>query len=246
MTDVMLMLAAAFAAGGLNAVAGGGSFLTLPALVAVGLAPAVANATGTLALLPGYLLGAWAFRTDIRSAHVPRLPLLLAACALGGALGAALLVWTPPDVFRRVVPWLLLVATALFWLAPRLLRGAHARHLPARGVQIGLAGASVYGGYFNGGIGIVLLALFGLAGRYGIHAMNGLKNLFSAVLTAIAVIVYVGGQLIHWPSAWIMMLAAAAGGYAGGQLARRLPAALTRIGVILLGLVMTARMFYAA
>ncbi|HXH04469.1 MAG TPA: sulfite exporter TauE/SafE family protein, partial [Candidatus Competibacteraceae bacterium] len=197
-----LLLAAAFFAGALNAVAGGGSFLTLPALVFVGVPPVTANATGTLALLPGYLSGAWGFREDIRPPHSLSLgPLILLSLA-GGSAGALLLLITPNATFRAIVPWLLLAATALFAYGPRLLRGLRGRHEagPAA-TALGVLAVTVYGGYFNGGLGILLLALFGLLGMADLNAMNGLKNLVSAVLTSIAVAVYAWGGAIVWGTA---------------------------------------------
>lgn len=169
MADILLLLAAAFVAGALNAVAGGGSFLTLPALVFTGVPPVVANATGTVALLPGYLAGAWGFREDTAPPPGLSMRLLVALSLAGGAAGAALLLVTPEATFRRVVPWLLLAATALFafgpWLRQRLAGGAPS---PFKAVA-GLLAVAAYGGYFNGGLGILLLALFGLLGQTSLH-----------------------------------------------------------------------------
>lgn len=241
--DTALLLAAAFVAGALNAVAGGGSFLTLPALVFTGVPAGAANATGTLALLPGYVSGAWALRRD--TAPLPGLTFgaLIAISALGGATGAALLLWTPDSVFRRIVPWLLLIATVLFAFGP-----AVARRVRSRAPSPILAGASVfgvtvYGGYFNGGVGILLLALFGLLGQTQLNAANGLKNLVSALLTAIAVSLYIGGGLIAWREAFLMMGAAFLGGYLGARGARRVPPAWLRGGVVAVGAAMSALFF---
>lgn len=240
-----LLLAAAFVAGTLNAVAGGGSFLTLPALVFTGVPPVVANATGTVALLPGYAAAAWGFRED--AAPPPGLTMgrLIALSLLGGAAGAALLLVTPEATFRRIVPWLLLVATALFAAGPRLRQWTGASHAPASPVRaaFGVLAVAAYGGYFNGGLGILLLALFGLLGQTQLHAMNGLKNLVSALLTAIAVALYAAGGLVLWPQALAMMAAATAGGYGGARLARRIPAHWLRAGIVATGLVMAAIFF---
>ena len=162
---VALLLGAAFLAGALNAVAGGGSFLTLPALIFTGVAPVAANATGTVALLPGYILGAWALREDMRAIEAPVLWHMVAASLLGGMAGAALLLVTPNDTFRAIVPWLLVAATALFALTPRIV--GQRRQGDMAGVtatMTGVLAVSVYGSYFNGGLGILLLALFGLLG----------------------------------------------------------------------------------
>lgn len=239
-----LLLAAAFLAGALNAVAGGGSFLTLPALVFAGVPAVAANATGTFALLPGYLASAWGFREDVRAPQGISLPSVIAISLLGGASGAALLLITPNQTFRAIVPWLLLLATALFAFAPRLLK--YARHHGEGGLLttvLGLLLVTGYGGYFNGGLGIMLLALFGLLGQSDLNAMNGLKNLVSAVLTAIAVTLYAWGGAIVWGEALIMMFAATAGGYVGARVARQLPARWVRRGIIVTGLVMAALFF---
>lgn len=243
MPALPLLLAAAFLAGALNAVAGGGSFLTLPALVAAGVPPVAANATGTVALLPGYISGAWAFRHDLQPIGGLRLPLVIVISLLGGAMGAALLLITPDATFRALVPWLLLAGTALFALAPRLTQRRAGQDLSRPKAMAGLLLVSVYGGYFNGGLGILLLALFAVIGGAGMNAMNGLKNWVSAVLTAIAVLLYAGGGLVAWVPAAAMMVAATAGGYLGGRVARRVPARWLRWFVVCVGLVMAGLFF---
>ncbi|WP_399681772.1 sulfite exporter TauE/SafE family protein [Xenophilus sp.] len=247
MFDIALLLAAAFVAGALNAVAGGGSFLTLPALVFTGVPPVVANATGTVALLPGYLAGAWGFREDWQSPPGLTMRGIVLWSLVGGAAGAALLLLTPDSTFRLIVPWLLLAATLLFALGPRIRRwtaGAHgASPLKA---AFGVLAVSAYGGYFNGGLGILLLALFALLGQTQLHAMNGMKNLVSALLTAIAVAIYAAGGLVQWPQALMMMFAATAGGYGGARLARRMRPEWLRAGIVLVGLAMAALFFWKA
>ncbi len=237
-----LLLAAAFLAGAMNAVAGGGSFLTLPALVWAGVPPVMANATGTVSLLPGYASGAYGYREDLGAlSGVGRLCLVSMA---GGLLGAALLLLTPDALFRAIVPWLLLLATGLFALGPRLSRGM--AKAQGRGVLYGgLFVVSAYGGYFNGGLGILLLALLSVAGSGGLNQAQALKNLLSAVLTSIAVLAYAAGGAVRWPEALLMALAATAGGYAGARVGRRLPAKLVRGFVILVGLGMAAAFFRA-
>ncbi len=241
--DTSLLLAAAFAAGALNAVAGGGSFLTLPALVLTGVPAVSANATGTLALLPGYLSGAWGFREDTRPPPGLSTGALAALCLGGGATGATLLLLTPDAIFQRVVPWLLLLATLLFALGPRLTRSARPRTARPAGAMFSVFAVTAYGGYFNGGLGILLLAMFSLLGQTNLHAMNGLKNQVSALLTLIAAALYAWGGLIAWREASIMMGAALLGGYAGARGARRLSAVWLRRGIVLTGLVMSVLFF---
>ncbi|MBX9836376.1 MAG: sulfite exporter TauE/SafE family protein, partial [Burkholderiaceae bacterium] len=213
MFDITLLLSAAFVAGALNAVAGGGSFLTLPALVFVGVPPVIANATGTVALLPGYAAGAWGFREDTAAPPGLSMRLLVVLSLMGGAVGAGLLLVTSNEVFSIVVPWLLLAATILFAFGPQLRRLLVGGQSSTAKATFGVLAVAVYGGYFNGGLGILLLALFGLLGQTQLNAMNGLKNWVSALLTAIAVAVYAVGGVVNWRYALLMMLAATAGGY---------------------------------
>lgn len=246
MFDIALLLGAAFVAGALNAVAGGGSFLTLPALVFVGVPPVVANATGTVALLPGYLAGAWGFREDLAPPPSLSLRAVVLLSLVGGSAGAGLLLLTSDSVFQRIVPWLLLVATALFALAPQLRAwSGHQGKAPAAWkAALGMLAVAAYGGYFNGGLGILLLALLGLLGQTQLNAMNGMKNLVSALLTAIAVGIYAAGGIVQWRLALLMMVAATLGGYGGARVARRLPATVLRWGIVATGLVM-AGLFFA-
>ena len=244
--NLILLLTAAFAAGALNAVAGGGSFLTLPALVFTGMPTVTANATGTVALLPGYASGAWGFREDLEAPPGLSLRALTALSLIGGATGATLLLLTDDRTFSRIVPWLLLAATILFAVGPMLLsklKNHQTGHASAKKSAAGLLAVSIYGGYFNGGLGILLLALFGLLGQTSLNAMNGIKNVVSASLTAIAVGIYAWGGVVAWPQALVMMIAATAGGYFGARIARRIPAPVLRASIVATGLIMTALFF---
>lgn len=243
-----LLLVAAFTAGALNAVAGGGSFLTLPALVFTGVPPVVANATGTVALLPGYMAGAWGFKDDMQSPPGLSMKQVVALSLVGGSVGAALLLFTPDATFRKVVPWLLLAATAMFAFGPQLRAWASGKNADAAAASatkaaVGMLIVAIYGGYFNGGLGILLLALFGLLGQTSLNAMNGMKNLVSALLTAIAVAIYAVGGIVQWQQAIIMMVAATLGGYLGARVARKIPAHILRWGIVATGLVMAALFF---
>lgn len=243
MTD-LLLLTAAFLAGAMNAVAGGGSFLTLPALIYAGVPPVAANATGTVALLPGYASGLYGYRQDLTRVGEVGLPLLALVSLAGGLAGAGLLLVTPDAVFRGIVPWLLLAATGLFAFGGALAARLRAVGLQGNGALLGtLFVVSVYGGYFNGGLGILLLAQLSLFGMTNLNAMNGLKNLFSTVLTAIAVAAYALGGAVDWPKAALMVLAAVAGGYVGARLGRRIPQRFLRGGIIAVGLTMSALFF---
>ena len=241
---VVVLLVAAFFAGALNAAAGGGTFLTLPALMFAGLPPVAANATGSVALLPGYVASTLGFREDLRHVRPAGFAGSISAAIAGGALGALLLIVTPNHAFRIVVPWLMLVATLLFAFGPWLLARLH-RERPACATAFvaGVLVTSIYGGYFNGGLGVILLAVLGLLGQTDLNFMNGFKNLVSAILTAIATVVYALGGTVAWLPALIMMAAAIAGGYVGARVARRLPARVLRLGIVVVGAVTTAGFF---
>ncbi len=241
MNEYLLLSFAAFFAGALNAVAGGGSFLTLPALVYCGVPPIIANATGTVALLPGYAASTWGFRQELKQLQGLHLPRLLMLSLFGGSLGAGLLLITDNNTFNQLIPWLLLIATLLFAFAPKLMTG-RTQASPVVALMA-IFVVAIYGGYFNGGLGILLLAALSLLGHSNLNVMNGVKNLVSTVLTAIAVVIYASGDVIAWPQAIVMMLAATAGGYWGAKIAKRLPAPTLRRGIIAIGAVMTVLFF---
>lgn len=247
--DYVLLGGAAAIAGALNAVAGGGSFLTLPALALVGVPLVSANATGTAALLPGYLAGAWSLRRELSGPISPSLARLSVLSIAGGAVGAVLLLSTSSHLFARIVPWLLLVATLLFALAPWWLKRRSSEPLHTRSQvwsDIGIFAVAVYGGYFNGGLGILLLAILGAIGHGDMARMNGIKNFVSAILTLFAVAIYAASGAIVWTHALWMSVGATLGGYVGGGLVRRLPAAVVRSFVVVTGLVMTCAFFLRA
>jgi len=247
MFDTALLLAAAFLAGTLNAVAGGGSFLTLPALIFAGVPPVVANATGTVALLPGYVASIAGSREDMEPAPGLSMRSVVLLSLVGGVTGAALLLMTSDAAFKRLIPWLLLLATAMFAFGPQLRQWAGSHHgegPPSRmKSSAGLLAVAGYGGYFNGGMGILMLALFGLLGQTRLNAMNAIKNLVSTLLTAIAVAIYAAGGIVQWKEALIMMVAATLGGYLGARGARKLPPAVLRWSIVAIGLVMTVLFF---
>ena len=244
--SLALLCGAALIAGALNAVAGGGSFLTLPALVFTGVPIVTANATGTIALLPGYASAALGFHEDLKAPPGLSLRTLTFLSLFGGGVGAFLLLMTDDRMFRKLVPWLLLFATLLFAMGPALMgrtSGGRAGNASPGGSVASMLAISIYGGYFNGGLGILLLALFGLLGQTNLNAMNGAKNMVSALLTSIATVVYAWGGVVAWPQALVMMIAATAGGYFGARIARRIPAPVLRAGIVAIGLAMTMLFF---
>ena len=244
MDNLPLLLTAAFGAGILNTIAGGGTFLTFPALVFAGIPPVAANATATLSALPGYLASAWAFRHDIRPEGALGIRAMAALTVAGGLAGALLLMLTPDEVFAGVVPWLLLAATLLFALGPRLVPLLAGGGLGPAGSALALFAVSVYGGYFNGGLGIMLLAAFSLMGFSNLHGMNGLKTAASAILAIVVSVAYAAAGLIAWDSALVLALATTVGGYLGGHWSRRIRnTAALRAGIVGIGAAMTLAFF---
>ncbi len=238
---------AAFGAGVLNAVAGGGSFLTFPALVWAGMAPIPANATSAVVVAPGYLGSTLGFRQELSALPRSTLRQDTLVCAVGGMAGALLLLVTPASVFSGIVPWLLLLATALFALGPRIGRWVGTHHAESAAGQRwrlpALLLVAVYGGYFNGGLGILLMAMYLLVGESRLHRVNALKNLASLVLSIVSVAAFAWAGAIAWPLALPMMGAAMLGGVAGAWLAQRLPLPWVRAIVIGTGTVMTLVFF---
>ncbi|MCE0505396.1 sulfite exporter TauE/SafE family protein [Roseivivax sp. GX 12232] len=245
--SLLVLTLAGLLAGIVNAVAGGGTLLTFPALVWLGVPPIMANATATLTALPGYLGSAWAYRRDIAAEGALSLRAIVILAAFGGLLGAGLLLITPGEAFTGIVPWLLLVATLAFALGPRLIAALQARGRGAAGLGIstfGVIAVAGYGGYFNGGLGIMLLALFGLIGFRDLHGMNGLKNLLSAVLSSVSVVAYASAGLIAWDQALVLALATTLGGYIGARQARRITnTGPLRAGIVAVGAVLTLVFF---
>ena len=241
----LVLVLAAFGAGVLNAIAGGGSFLTFPALVWAGIPPIAANATSAAVVSPGYLGSTLGFRPELQDLPRRLLWREMLVAALGGLLGALLLLVTPSAVFAGIVPWLLLFATALFafgpWLTARL-RGGQADQLQ-RWRLPALLLVCIYGGYFNGGLGILLMAMYLLVGEARLNTANALKNLNSLVLSLISVAAFAWAGAIVWREALVMMVFATLGGWAGARLARRLPIRAVRAIVIITGLVMTLLFF---
>ncbi|KGJ06464.1 hypothetical protein SAMN04487972_10190 [Paracoccus halophilus] len=245
MTDSLLMLIAGFFGGMLNAVAGGGTFITFPALVASGVPVVTANATSTVAALPGYLAAAIGFRRDIGQIERRLIVKTSLWTLFGGTIGSCLLLVSSNEAFALLVPFLLLAATSVFiW-------GARVREWAAQyrsmvvpfgaGTMIPVA---IYGGYFNGGLGIVLLALFALWGMIDLNAMNGLKSWLSFALSMISFAIFaIGGQIAWWPAA-VMSIGTIMGGYLGAPVARRIPVPALRALIAAIGFGMTALFFW--
>ncbi len=248
-----LLLAAGLIGGALNTLAGGGSFVVFPALLAVGVPPVLANATNTYAALPGYMSGALGFRDDIRR-HAGRLLPYTLISLVFGYVGAEVLLHVSNEAFSRIVPWLMLFALALFVFGGRINRFIAARAGTARHARLAgaalllalLALLSVYGGFFNAGLGILLLAYLALAGMTDIHAMNGLKLWISSVVAVIAVLRFAASGSIDWYHGSIALVGVTIGGYAAARLAHRVPTGLIRALVIVYTIGLTIWFFRVA
>jgi uncharacterized membrane protein YfcA len=238
--QVVVLVASSFGAGVMNAMAGGGTILTFPALVLLGMPAIRANATSTVALLPGTAASMAGYRRELLE-HREWLGALFLPSLLGGGLGSVLLLKTPEAAFARVAPLLILFATLLFMLQSAVARVSDHAVRPSRSpgqraaawlFQLGVA---TYGGYFGAGMGILMLAVLGFLGVSNIHAMNGLKNFYGLLINGLAAGYFVVNGAVEWPHALVMMAGAAAGGYAGAGFARRIGQRHARRAVVLIG-----------
>jgi uncharacterized membrane protein YfcA len=245
-----LLCGVAALAGGINAVAGGGTLLSFPAAMAWGLPSTLANATNAVAMMPGSLASAWAYRREIRASA--RLLRVLALPALvGGVTGAVLLHATPVRVFDAIVPWLVLGATLVILFQRRAGTSGGAAHreklrrrtLLAVGCQFAVG---VYGGFFGAAMGIVTLAFLGLVMQADIQQKNGVKNLLAVLINGVASLYFAWAGLVNARAALIMTAGAVAGGYVGGHAARRTPANVVRGLVVAIGLALSALLAYRA
>jgi len=243
MFEWLVLVGSAFLAGILNSIAGGGSFLTFPALVFVGIPPVAANATSAVAVFPGYLGGAIGFFSEIKLIDRRVLSKYFGISLIGGGTGGLLLLFTNDALFSFLVPWLLLFATVLFGAGDAFLRRLNHTHIPISLEMPLLLLVSIYGGYFNGGLGIVLLAVLLLFGFVDLNQMNGLKNAVSLVISIVSVVVFAVAGMVHWPEALIMMVSSSFGGYYGAVIAKRIPPLYLRIFITGVGCCMTAIFF---
>jgi uncharacterized protein len=248
LSRLAIAAAAAFVGGIMNAIAGGGTLLTFPALVAAGLSPLVANATSTVALLPGTLTSMLGYRGELSGARKWALSLTVPSL-LGGGCGAWLLLHTPGRTFDDVVPWLVLGATALFVVQRPLLAWVRRHHTtvldddaltkagPTAALLAWQFSIGIYGGYFGAGVGILMLAALGFMGFTNLHRMNGLKNWGGFCMNAVASVSFALSGIVDWPVALSMAIGAMAGGYLGSKGAQRISQRYVRAAVVLIGTV---------
>ncbi|HTW32256.1 MAG TPA: sulfite exporter TauE/SafE family protein [Candidatus Sulfotelmatobacter sp.] len=248
--ETILFLFFAGALGGaLNSVAGGGSFIAFPALLFTGVPPIPANATNTIALWTAAAASGGAYRKRLDVARKVMIP-LLGASLVGGLLGAILLLKTPAHTFMRVLPWLTLGATLLFAFGKKL-AGGRRSVIEHEAAGAALAGATffqflvaVYGGYFGGGMGIVMLAMLAVLGMTDVHAMNALKSVMGFVINGVAVVTFIVARAVYWKHGIIMIVGGIAGGYLGAHYAMKMPQAWIRWFVVAVGAGMTVYFFW--
>jgi hypothetical protein len=248
--SIVLFFAGALG-GAINAVAGGGSFVTFPALLFTGVPPIPANATNTLALWVGTTASGGAYRQQLNIPRRVMIPLIVTS-VVGGVLGAFLLIKTPAQTFLRVLPWLLLGATLLFAFGKHL-TGRISAGISRESSNAAITGASifefavaVYGGYFGGGLGIMNLAMLAALGMTDIHAMNKLKVILGAIINGVAAVAFIAAGVILWRQAGVMTAGAIVGGYGSAHFAQKLPQPYIRAFVIIIGVLMTLYFFVRA
>ncbi len=242
--ETVAIAAAAVAAGGVNAVVGSGTLITFPTLLAFGYPPVLANVSNTIGLVPGSLGAAYGYRGELRGQRGRLIRLGLAALC-GGLVGALLLLALPADVFRAAVPVLILLACVLVLLQPRVgrwfrRRGERRDVSGSAPLWAGVFGTGVYGGYFGAAQGVLLIALLGTFLRDDLQRLNALKNVLAAIVNGVAAVVFVAVAEVDWAVAGVIALGATVGGILGARLGRRLPPAVLRGLVVVVGVIAAA------
>ncbi|MGD9915234.1 MAG: sulfite exporter TauE/SafE family protein [Rhizobiaceae bacterium] len=243
--EIVLLFIAAILTGMINAVAGGGTFLSFGALTLAGIPPVVANATSSITQFPGYVTSTLAYWNDFKTFWRGALGLVVASI-LGSLLGAWILLQLDNPSFRDLVPWLLIAATVLFAAGPYL------KPAPRPGQEAAVGGifgyllqfiTAIYGGFFGAGMGVMMLATLGLSQSGDYHRLNALKNMLAVAIAAVAVVVFVSGDVVAWPQAIVMIPGVAIGGWSGVWVARRVPQRYMRWTVIAVGLFLAGYYF---
>jgi uncharacterized protein len=247
MDHFLLLALGGLVAGAMNALAGGGSFVSLPVMIAVGVPSVQANASGTVALFPGQVTSAWTYWDGMRPVcGVPRRH-LLAVSVVGGLIGSLLLLWTPSSAFDFILPWLMLLATVAlaFGRQAGLLLRRYV-HIGSRLLLFGQFVLGIYGGYYGGAIGLMMLALWALVGEVDIKSLNPPRIMLASASNVAAVVTFIVAGAVHWPQTLIMLVAAVIGGYGGARLGRVLPGPVIRALTIICAAAITIAFFVRA
>jgi uncharacterized protein len=244
---LLLLAGAGFVAGVMNAVAGGGSFVTFPSLVAAGLPSVGANASSTVALFPGQVASAYAYRREIRSFEGLSMRILVPLSVGGGICGALLLLFTPESMFDRVIPWLLLAGTIAFAFGSRLgpLLRRHL-HIGGRTLLVLQFALAVYGGYFGGAVGLLMMAVWTVFGVKDIRAMSAVRMALVTAMNSVAVACFAVAGKVFWLPAATMGMASVTGGYLGARVGRRMDPAKLRVVISCFNVAITAAFFWRA
>jgi uncharacterized protein len=245
--NIFLLGGAGLAAGAMNALAGGGSFVSLPAMIAAGVPSVQANASSTVALLPGGVASAWAYRDGLSPIGPVSLRSMLIATIAGGSAGAILLLKTSSSAFDLILPWLLLWAT--FTLAFGQGAGAWLRRrwrMKAGPILVIQFALGIYGGYFGGAVGLMMLAIWGMVTGKDIKTMHAPRTLLVSAANSMAVVIFIAARAVYWPETLVMLVAAAAGGYGGAQVGRRASSKVVRAGTLIITAGITVVFFIRA
>jgi uncharacterized membrane protein YfcA len=247
MDAFLLVFGAGLLAGAMNALAGGGSFVSLPALIAVGIPSVQASASGAVALFSGGAASAWAYRDGLGPIGPVSVRAIFLATVIGGAAGAILLLLTPTKVFDVALPWLLLLALLALGFGRQLGEWLRRRYrISAAAVLAIQVVLGAYGGYFGGAVGLMMMAVWGLLESRDIKSLSAPRTLMVVAARTIAILIFIGAGAIHWPETLVMLFAAVIGGYLGALLGRRAPAGLIRGGTLLLTAGITVAFFVRA
>lgn len=248
MIPYLILLAAALIGGASNALAGGGTFLTFPALLLSGVAPVKANATASLVLLPGAFASAWVYRDTLKNTAPKSFGLLSAASLIGSLAGSALLLMTSNSTFSNLVPWLLLIATAVFTLAPWIRKFAARQHghKSMAGLLAGQLVISVYGGYFGAGMGVLMIALYLIATNLDVQSASGLRMVCACIINTLAVAIFAWRGALDYKVGLPMLVLGVIGGYIGAIMVKRLNAERARIAILIYAWTLTVWFFARA